>query len=121
MDVLVDSVESIPESLIYGGDPVQLGVVRTHHGAIVADQFFTRVTEVSQRLFMKKAEFLSIEPRSTLSGIEIPSHSHSEPTTNHGWLLHTPNRHSLIEFYIFNIQAYLRLGGIKVLLLLTLG
>lgn len=65
VDILVHSVKSVPESLVDGGDPVELGVVRTHHCAIVADQLFTRVTEVSQRLFMKKAEFLSIEPRST--------------------------------------------------------
>ena len=53
MDILVHSVESVPESLIDCGDPVQLGVVRAHYCAIITDKFFTSFAEVSQRLFMK--------------------------------------------------------------------
>jgi len=34
---------------------MQLGIVRTHHCAIITDQFFARVTEVSKWLMVQEA------------------------------------------------------------------
>jgi len=43
----VNQVETGTESFLHGRNTVKLGVVRAHNRAIIANQLFTRVTEVS--------------------------------------------------------------------------
>ena len=55
MDGFVDTFESIPERLLEVADPVQLRVLRTHHGAVLTHQLVTGVAVVPYRLPMQHA------------------------------------------------------------------
>ena len=44
---LVNGLETVTESLLHVADTVELGIVRAHHCAVVADQLFARVAEVT--------------------------------------------------------------------------
>ena len=58
MDGLVDRFKSVPESLLEIADPMQLRVMRTHHSAVMAQQFFTRVTVVANGLAVQHASLI---------------------------------------------------------------
>jgi hypothetical protein len=52
MNGSVDQVKAGTESLLHGGDTMQLGVMRAHNCAIITNQLLTGVAEVSQGLIM---------------------------------------------------------------------
>jgi hypothetical protein len=54
MDRTVYQVEAGAEGLLHGRDTVQLGVVRAHHGAVVADELLAGVAEVAQGLVVQE-------------------------------------------------------------------
>ena len=58
MNGSVNQIKTGSEGLLHGGNSVKLSVVRTHNCAIVANELFTRVAEVSQRLVVKETLFL---------------------------------------------------------------
>lgn len=60
MDTTIYEVETGTESFFHGGDAMELGVVGSHDCAVVADQFFTGVTEVTQLLTMQETLALGI-------------------------------------------------------------
>ena len=55
MDAFIDDVEAVPESLVHGRNPVELGVMGSHDCAVVAEEFLTRVTEVAESLVVEHA------------------------------------------------------------------
>jgi hypothetical protein len=61
MDALVHSVKAVLEGSVDGRDSMELGIVRTHNGTVVADKLFTAVTEVAKWLLMEQAELLAVE------------------------------------------------------------
>ena len=49
MNGLVDGLETVTEGLLHVADAMQLGVVGTHHCAVVTKELFTGVAEVTER------------------------------------------------------------------------
>jgi hypothetical protein len=64
MNRSVDDIESISESFLHCRDSVELGVVRTHNSAVIADQLFARIAEVSERLMVKETILLGLRIKS---------------------------------------------------------
>jgi hypothetical protein len=58
MNGSIYQIKTGTEGLLHGGNSVKLGIVGTHNCAIVANELFTRIAEISQRLIVKETLFL---------------------------------------------------------------
>jgi len=77
MNGSVHQIKTGSEGLLHGGNSVKLGVVRTHNCAIVANELFTRVAEVSQRLVVKETLFLKYRIHLISARMRVASTKHS--------------------------------------------
>ena len=52
MNRSVNKIKSNSEGFLHRSDAMKLGIVRTHDGAVVANQLITRVTEIPEQLIV---------------------------------------------------------------------
>ncbi len=58
MNIPIYQIKSRSKSLFYWRNSMKLSIMRTHNCAVIADQLFTWITEVSQWLAMQEAHLL---------------------------------------------------------------
>lgn len=77
MNGSVHQIKAGAEGLLHGGNSVKLGVMRTHNCAIVTNELFTRIAEVSQRLVVKETLLLKDRIHLISARVRVASTKHS--------------------------------------------